>query len=301
VKHANLFIPGAPKAGTTTIYSYLAQSNDVYCPDVKEPHYWSRLTPDRKRKKHLNVISGEDDYAALFVGCNDEKYRIDGSTSYLYSAEALDSIRLSVPDAKFIVVLREPVSRAFSQFQMDVRAGLERNREFLSAVEVDLARGPKRYGENGAGYVEFGMYSNHLRGFLSNFNSDSLLILYYEELVSDRQAFFSKINAFLGIGNESLSNDIHGNRSVVLRYPKLYQYAYSLASASIRSRIPSRLKSAAKAMLTKEDVVSGDVVMDSCRFDSLIEFFSDDVRALDCVFDKYGIESPYKYWLKYES
>lgn len=106
----NLFVIGAPKCGTTSLYYYLGQHRDVYVPTTKEPFYYNAdLYCDPSV-----CIRDREAYLDLFSGALNEKVLLDASVGYLYSREAPKRIAEDSPNAKFVVVLRNPTTMIHS-------------------------------------------------------------------------------------------------------------------------------------------------------------------------------------------
>ena len=101
-KKVNLFIIGAPKAGTTSLYYYLKQHPAIQMPELKEPHYFSTDFP------HFSSINRLDEYHSLFEWNADARYYGDASVWYMYSEVAIDNILSYNPQAKFILMVRDP-------------------------------------------------------------------------------------------------------------------------------------------------------------------------------------------------
>src|SRR6267142_5190973 len=110
----NFFIVGAPKAGTTSLYHYLRQAPGVFLPICKEPHYFSLSEPTPGSCLLFRPITRKSKYLALFRGSEHHKARGDASPSYLVTESAAIRIRAEVADAKIIIMLRDPIQRAFS-------------------------------------------------------------------------------------------------------------------------------------------------------------------------------------------
>lgn len=103
----NLFILGAPKCGTSSLAKWLSFHNDVFLPVVKEPHYYNT-------DENYRFFTSKDDYLKLYELGFNHHYRLDASTWYLHSQEAVKNILNDCPDSKFIVCIRNPVDMAFS-------------------------------------------------------------------------------------------------------------------------------------------------------------------------------------------
>ncbi|SRR6056297_999156 len=112
IKKPNFFIIGAPKCGTTSLYYYLKDHPDIFMAEPKEPHYFSTDFSDKFRK----VLTRED-YLNLFKEAKKYKAVGEGSTEYLYSKEAVPNILKFNSEAKFIVMVRNPIELVISLHQ----------------------------------------------------------------------------------------------------------------------------------------------------------------------------------------
>lgn len=194
----NFFIVGAAKSGTTSMYRYLEQHPDVYMPSFKEPHWFARVEPSSNFIVHS--VTSEDEYLKLFEGWKGERAIGEASPSYLWDVSAPARIKQEVPNARIIVLLREPVSRAFSHYLMDVREGMEA-RPFLRALQEDYAIHKKGWGISHL-YVELGMYCEQISRYLDRFGRESVLVLFFEEVFADPDSTFYALERtlnFLGV------------------------------------------------------------------------------------------------------
>merc|ERR1719284_467756 len=135
------FIIGAQKAGTTALFSYMLKSENVLPPRRKELHFFDRGGQTSKRKGSEKAHSGMlQSYASRLHPNKDpvKQLSVDPTPSYVLTSRAAESLRLWLPQAKAILLVREPVSRAFSEYQMVVRR--RANWDFL-LDEVDKNAG----------------------------------------------------------------------------------------------------------------------------------------------------------------
>jgi len=191
----NFLVLGAAKAGTTSLCHYLAQHPDVFIPEVKEPIFFDAEYErglDYYWKKYFSRWSGQP-----AVG--------EGRVFNLYLPFVPPRIRESIPDAKLIAVLRNPVERAYSHwwhrfsYRDEILPFHEAIRENLSRI----ARGILFEGGNGARlwrdglvhphamatthrvYLDAGLYARQIRRYLDLFPASQLKVMFYEDLVSD--------------------------------------------------------------------------------------------------------------------
>src|SRR5262245_13247596 len=126
---ANLYLVGAPKCGTTTVAGWLAGHRDVSWSVPKEPYYWADDFPGQRAHYGFDNLAA---YESLFASpaAQATRYRGDASTTYLYSRRAVPQIVAHVPDAQFIVCLRNPVDLVVSFHRTQVVALNESEADF---------------------------------------------------------------------------------------------------------------------------------------------------------------------------
>jgi len=110
MRKPNFFIIGAPKCGTTSLAAYLAEHPNVYMSPIKEPHFFNT-----DMRWHDINVPDKSAYIRLFRGATPEHLAVgEASTTYLFSREAVPNILRFNSDAKFIVMIRNPVDLAYS-------------------------------------------------------------------------------------------------------------------------------------------------------------------------------------------
>jgi hypothetical protein len=131
----NLVIAGVTKAGTTSLFRYLAQHPEVFPADVKELRYFSPL-------RHGQPLEPIESYAAHFAGRRGERYAMEATPGYYYGGAALASAMVdTLPGVRVVVSFRDPVDRCRSWFNfMRSRARLEQDLPFDEYVERCLER-----------------------------------------------------------------------------------------------------------------------------------------------------------------
>jgi hypothetical protein len=211
----DLLVIGTQRGGTTSLFRWLAQHPDVVPSLRKEVDYfthWYQLGPDWYRA-HFPLRMRR---AAL---------TFEASPDYLLHPLAATRARTLLPDVKLIVLLRDPVERAFSHHHHFRGLGME-DLDFESAIEAE----PERLGGETErlaadplypldalykfSYVTRGMYADQLERWLEQYPRDRLLVVCSEELYERPSTTFAAILAFAGLrpwsphefGNYSFSN-----------------------------------------------------------------------------------------------
>lgn len=194
----NLFLAGAPKCGTTSLYDWLAQHPDIFAPAMKEPIYFGSDLTSRNTRRTLA------DYQSLYMAREDQRYALDGSTHYFYAREAGKEIKAAVPGARILIALRDPAEAAHSMFHQLVFNGVENLAEFAdslaaeesrSAAPLPIARG---FPENRL-YSRVFAYRENIGRFLDAFGVENVKIVLLDDLRSDARMCLSDIFGWLRI------------------------------------------------------------------------------------------------------
>ena len=192
----NFFIVGAAKAGTTSLYRYLEQHPQVYMPNLKEPNYFSRLGERNGPQRFVEVVSDEDTYLSLFEGAAGYPAVGEASTSYLGLEETADAIHAQVPEARIMMVLRDPIERAHSHYLMAYRNGLQRL-PFHEVVRRELEDPNVGWGANWHRYTM--LYYPGVKRYVEAFGPGRVLVLLTEDLKRDPRGVVKEAASFLGI------------------------------------------------------------------------------------------------------
>jgi sulfotransferase family protein len=192
----DFLIGGAPRAGTTWLYSLLDRHPSVYMakPVKPEPKFF---LIDRVYALGLEHYS-----RTWFAGADGRLLAGEKSTDYLESATAADRIARDLPDVKLVFILREPVSRAYSNYLWTKMNGLE-TEDFETAIRLEPQRDrelPERFRfSRPFSYVSRGMYADMLRPYFDRFPRGQILIARFEDIVEAPRRLAETLQRFLGI------------------------------------------------------------------------------------------------------
>ncbi len=198
----NFFIIGAAKAGSTSLYEYLIQHPQVYMSPIKEPHYYSNIRPSAEHAHIVCAVSDTKKYLSLFKGAGGYKAIGEASTSYLSEIGTAQRIKAKIPDAKIIILLRDPVDRAYSHYLMDVRDGFQ-DLSFWDAIQSDYMQCEKGWGISHM-YVELGLYFEQVRQYIDCFARDRVLILFFDDFITNELDILLRVADFLEIDPEPM-------------------------------------------------------------------------------------------------
>jgi hypothetical protein len=188
----NFFVVGAPKSGTSALYEFVRQHPDVFVPERKELHYFTREHAARSYY-HPSVITDEARYLAHFRDADGCRAAGDFSPSYLYFEEAARDIKRFDGDARIIAILRRPTERTISHYLMDVAKGFQ-DRPLSEFLERTDENAPYHFE-----YVETSLYSRALERYLALFGRDHVLVLTAEELSSSGAETCRRVFRFLDV------------------------------------------------------------------------------------------------------
>ena len=196
----NFFIVGSARAGTTSLYHYLAAHPDIYLPSKKEPMFFCHEEFSGERKwVRRDVVTKEKDYLKLFRDTQHAEAIGEASSHYLSSPSAPSRIREVIPGAKIIILLRHPIERAYSAYFLGVRrSGV--NRPFSQIVDQDLNQ--HRGLRHARGYFESGLYYEQVKRYQEIFGPDQVRVYLFEDLQSDSLGLVKDVCDFLGVGSD---------------------------------------------------------------------------------------------------
>ena len=182
-------IVGAMRSGTTALARYLGAHPQVHMAANKELHFFDR---------HFD--RGVEWYSTNFAEGAGRLERGEATPAYLYDPVAPPRMAEVVPDAKLVVILRNPVDRAYSHYWHKRARGSE-PLEFEDAVDAE----PERLATGGYdafanySYLDRGRYASQLRRLGQHYSREALHVMVFEHFHDDRRAGFAELCRFLGV------------------------------------------------------------------------------------------------------
>jgi hypothetical protein len=296
----NFFIVGAPKAGTTSLYNYLDQHPQVYMSPIKEPNFFSteirieRFAPDLQRdmardalglreylsgpmrqKRFGGIVTDGDDYLRLFAGAKGEQALGEASVCYLWSPTAPVLIGERIPGAKIIVILRNPVDRAFSQY-LHGRSNGAITWSFRQHIERNLRDRSERMCVHYP-FLELGLYHEQVTRYLERFGR-SVWVGFYEDFKSRPREVLEDICRFLGVSPDFSPDTARKHmESQVPRLAGIGSLRRSGFWGAAARLTPSFLRPVIRRALMR---TPGAVTMDAVDRQYLADYYRDDIRRL---------------------
>lgn len=229
----DFFIVGAAKSGTTALQQTLAAHPNIFMSPIKEPNYFYtdvaleelRQALQEKFKKEnakhwinngmkgelWNAFIREDNlYKELFKNAESNQYCGEASVSYLYSIKAAQNIFNYNPKAKIIIMLRNPIERAWSHFNMERRLGIITG-DFITEFNKYKSVINPIWGKDPI-FLSGGLYYHQVKRYLSTFPKEQILICMYDDYRKNPQIVFSTILNFIGVSTNSESSILNNKK-----------------------------------------------------------------------------------------
>lgn len=254
----NFFIVGAPKCGTTALYTYLAQHPDIYMPRRKEPRFFASDLDSGSPMDARRFVRSWPQYVQLFAQGVNRSRRGEATALYLFSTVAAQRIRLYCPESKIIIMVRNPVDLMYSFHSERFHNGNEDIRSFREAV---VAEADRRHGRRiprdalapaALQYRQVATLSPQIERYLQNFVRSSIHFIVFEDLVRDGARVFRELMQFLeidsaftpllGIHNANKHVRLSSIRTLLRRPPNsVRQLARTIAPVKVRQALKARV------------------------------------------------------------
>lgn len=225
----NFLIVGAQKCGTTTLYDILNMHPQANMSKIKEINYF---TSQKKFKRGL------EHYSSFF---NKPKviHRITGESSpgYMCYPGVAERIKKDLGQIKIVIILRDPIKRAFSQY-WDNRRHLNENLEEIKVVKLYLN---ENYTPGKKGYFSRGVYFKYIKQYENIFGKKNLHIIILEDLISNQTGELKRLYRFLGIDVNLGLQDLPqaSNSAMIWENPF---YSFFLNNPKYNLLVPKRLR-----------------------------------------------------------
>ncbi len=279
----NLLIVGAAKSGTTSLHNYLNQHPEVFMSNLKEPHFL--IINKIGKQRILNGITNIINYKELFSEADKYKYRGESSVMYLLFHEiSINKIKHLLGDkTKIIIMLRNPVERAYSGYQHVKRFNIQEDvLDFKTAWDIS----EKRYFENkemtpASRYQELGLYYKQVEAFLKQIKNVHIII--YDDYKRNLEVEMKKVFDFLRVERVKINTEkrhmVGGWQWKNEKMKKLMMQQSSLKKA-VKILIPFKgIRKKIREKIQKENTSKVSRMNNDDR-KMLNEFYKEDVKKL---------------------
>jgi Sulfotransferase family len=288
----NFLIVGAEKCGTTSLYQYLKQHPDVYLPAKKELHYFAydeigKIARDPGGQSVLtHSCATREEYESYYCGIGAYTAVGEVSPSYFYFSQTSERLKRELDDPKIIIMLRDPVKKAHSQYMHLVRD----NREHLSFFDALMAEDQRIAAGWGPlwRYTESSLYSSRVAKYLQVFGDDRVKISFFEDLLRSPEAVVNDLFEFIGVAPAgSIDTSRVYNKSGRPRSRLLADFLAkpNPVTAAARRWVPEHLRDRIKHAMLDLNTGRKDAIDDRSRA-YLRQRFAEDVRELERILGK---------------
>lgn len=287
----NFLIIGAAKSGTTSLYNYLRKHPSIYLSPIKETNFFATnfvneepaidrldFTPEQAKRITFEITNFEA-YKKLFAEIKpDIKAVGEVSPLYMNSSIAAQKIKSNLPNVKLIAILRNPVERAYSGYQMQLRNGKE-TRDFASNLGVEEM------------YIKTGFYYNGLKRYFDIFDRNQIKIFLFEQFRQDPIKITQEICNFIGVDDTFVPDtSTKFNQGGVPKNKKVYDlFIKSKMSKAIRGKLRAFISLETRRKI--ENVISSNLLSKSKGLkleerETLKEIYKEDILKLENLIDK---------------
>ena len=285
----DFFIVGAPKAGTTSLYHYLNEHPQVEMSSQKEPDYFSDKAINEQGMYYgKNRVNTLDKYESLFAQKESVVYG-ECSVSYLFYDNVAEAIKKYNPNAKIIIMLRNPIERAFSHYLMDYRLGLvSESFEDIIAKKSKHKNAHLFYQQ----YIEVSNYSRQIQRYLDFFEKENILFIDYEDFKKNVSKTVDKAYNFLNISTDFAAdvNRKYNNFAMPKNKGIRFIYSFIFLRKVLAFLFPIYLVKSIRVLLFRVD--KKPKLLKGTR-DQLRKIFKNDIKKLEKV-----LGEDYSKWIK---
>ncbi len=296
----DFLIIGAARSGTSSLYFYLREHPEIFMPAFKEPHFFSFF---EKSSPHPNLPPWSvESYVKLFEEAKKELLIGEASASYLYYyEESIKNIKSlyqeQCGDLKLIMILRNPIERAWSYYLLLKRGGYEK--DFFEAVEEFVNGKQARHFHN---FLLSGMYYEQVQAYLDNFPFVEILL--FEEILQNTANVLKTLYELLDLRDREYlpkSKDTAFNISGEPRH-RILSPVYNILFRDNRlkdifkSAVPYDVRQSVKASIGRRIVKRADIPDKVKSY--LSDIFEPNLRSLLEVFRGTTKEAVVRKWLE---
>jgi len=287
----NFFIVGAPKSGTTSLFHFLEQHPDIFIPSIKEPRYFIAdhilQTNDQDPIKEYLLRTStleKSDYLNLYKD-KSQKVLGDASIQYLYHyEEVIPKMKEMIsPDVKILIMLRNPVARAFSNYSHNTSS--YENTNFKTALSLEDSRIKNRFNSFWH-YKSMSLYSKQVEAFIKEFKN--VKVVFFEDFIKDIDGTVSDIYNFLEVDtNFKASSYLVNKKNTGSPKSKWFKSFFSTIKKWVfLKKIANRILGEDKLKLFNElidraNLSNKKVILDPEIKKELQHFFNKDIVALE--------------------
>ena len=280
----NTFIIGAPKCGTTALFTNITTHPDICGCSQKEPYYFNM-------RDQIIYDRSLQDYMSLYDHYSNEKIIIEASPCYLYYPKTASYINEILPQKpKIIAILRQPCERAFSQY-----LGNYSNENSINKISFSQALDEEdiRHKNNDSFiflYKRVGLYYKQVKRIIDTFGKQNCLICLFEDFQNNKTLFYKRIFDFLEVDSrfvpEHKNTVINSSRIKTEGNKRIINdiiYSRNKLKVLMKYLLSPRLRDTIKKILLEKSTTYEEI--DPIIYNELLIYFNDDIKRLEQLID----------------
>lgn len=300
----NFLIIGAAKSGTTSLHAYLSEHQDILMSTPKEPKYFSNrantisFSGKGDIEVYNSIIKSKIEYKNLFKSEKDFIIKGESSADSLYYyKKVIPLIKKDLKEPYILILLRNPIQRAFSAYTHLIRDEREIN-SFEEGLLLESERKELGY-EFIWHYKEVGLYYNQVKSYIENFKNCKVIL--FDDLKKDSQLVVDDTCDFLKLTKIKINKDkVYNKSGIPRRNLQTLLYKKFIKKRSLLRKIASVfLKETKKeqiALFLKEQLFNKQLQKAEMKLETkeqLIDYFKEDILKLEKLIDR-----DLQHWLK---
>lgn len=249
----NLICPGAQKAGTTTLFRILKQHPDISAASSKEIKFFNKY-----------YSKGTKWYKKAADTGNSARYIMDFTPGYMVEESYVQRIKDTLGNSPhFIIILRNPVDRMYSTYNMYRQIGIDTQADAKKALLKDYQG--FLTGKGKTNYYKHGLYANQVKYFFDRFPRENIKVIIFEDFIKSQKSTVSDILNFLDLDEvEGMDYDIWVNESKKFRlsgWARLARYLMNMVPKSIKKLVPAKVEKNMGEVFRKKATVKKDTIV----------------------------------------
>lgn len=281
-------VAGSAKCGTTSVFHYASQHPEICLPRKESFYFMSDVHETANKDDPLyrkRVVSSREEYQSIFSTCAAEKVTGEIATGYLYYQQhAIPGIKRLLGDPKIIIILRNPVERAWSGY-----LHLLKTRATSEAFET-LWHKEEHFKKNHYDFmwylVDLGLYYQQVKAYLDNFSD--VKILMFDELKNDTPSFMKGFFEFVGVDSTfapdtSISHNVSGVPSNKFHSKILYQKNVKGVLRRFAKSIFSENSFRQARLFLRDKSLQERPDMPGALYDRLLSVYRNDIELLQAL------------------
>ncbi len=278
-KKPNFFILGAPKCGTTAMSEYLKDHSDIFFSEPKEPNYFTDFG-----KKKNGYISDEDYLDRCFRGSAGYTAVGEGSTRYLRSPESVPAILKFNPEARFIVMVRNPVGMFHSLYYQrvyEMKESAKTPQEAWNSQNQYIKTGKASEGAKSdpeaLQYGQICSIGSQLERVYQHVPKERVLVSFFDDFKNNTRKEYKRVLDFLGVEDD-------GREEFPVRHKRKTANSKFLRNFIKKGGILKRklgIKKSASNMPVIGKIISGSEDLPADFKEELLSYFEDEIYKLE--------------------